>query len=134
MKARPEHSSPPPANGNSTWGPEKVPSATRHWGSGLRRIRWVTNLDRAQVASGEDWGAVVRPREKGGYEALFRIGGLVEAYPSSDGPVRTSEQCKAWVRLRAEAAADRCGWIAYFGKPSPKARRPQSYVGRYRSE
>jgi hypothetical protein len=42
-------------------------------GSGMHRIQWFTEGDRALVAGGEDWNAVVRRGADGGYEAQYTI-------------------------------------------------------------
>ena len=85
----------------------RVVAVTKHWGSGLRRIRWVTEADGAQAAAGEDWDAVVRPVDAGGYEAVVTVSDRVEAYPGPDGPERTTEQCKGWVRLESGTKCER---------------------------
>jgi len=103
-------------------------SATKHWGSGLRRIRWQTDSNGLQTASGQDWSGVVRPRPPGGYEAEFSTTDRLEVYPIPGVSDRTPEHCKGWVRLRAEAAANRRRWVAYLGRPSPKARARESFV------
>ena len=53
------------AKGEGPDGPEEPPrpearstNATKHWGSGLRRIRWLTEAGGTQVARGEGWSAV----------------------------------------------------------------------------
>jgi hypothetical protein len=57
----------------------------------VRRIRWVTQSDGAQLAEGEGWSAVVRACSAGGYEAEITTGDRVESYPRSrsagDGPM-----------------------------------------------
>src|SRR5207247_9640163 len=65
---------PPPSEARST-------NATKRWGSGLRRIRWLTEAGGTQVAEGEGWSAVVRACSAGGYEAQITTGDGVESYP-----------------------------------------------------
>jgi hypothetical protein len=94
----------------------------------LRRIRWLTEAGGTQVAGGEGWSAVVRACSAGGYEAQITTGDRVEFYPGVGASPRTAELCKAWVRLRVQAAANRRRWLAYLGRPSPKERGRQSFV------
>ena len=100
--------------------PDGGQRATKHWGSGLRRLRWVSQPDGIQTAAGDDWSGVVRPGPTGGYEAEFTTGDVNEVYPGPGGLERMAEQCRAWVRDRAVAAANRKRWLAYLGAPSPK--------------
>src|SRR5207245_5267350 len=83
-----------------------VPSSTvtKHLGSAVRRIRWVTRSDGAQVA-GENWSAIVRPCSGNGYQAKITTGDRVEFYSRDGDAPRTAERCRAWVRLRVVAAA-----------------------------
>jgi len=101
---------------------------TRHPGSALPRLKWQAHPNGLQATSGDGWTAVVRPRDGGGYEAEFTSTDRLELYPQPDVSDRTPERCKAWVRLRAHAAADRNRWVAYLGQPSPKLPRQQSFV------
>jgi hypothetical protein len=81
---------PPPSEARSS-------NAIKHWGSGLRRIRWLTEAGGTQVPGGEGWSAVVRACSAGGYEAQIRTGDRVEFYPGVGASPRTAELCKAWV-------------------------------------
>lgn len=67
--------------------PSQSPSSTvtKHWGSAVRWIQWVTESDGAQVAGGEDWSGSVRPCSAGGYEARITTGDRVGFYPRDGG-------------------------------------------------
>src|SRR5207248_831127 len=87
-----------PAKAKIQWAPEEPPpsearstNATKHSGSGLRRIRWLTEAGGTQVARAEGWSAVVRACWAGGYGAQITTGDRVEFYPASKpAPARRS--------------------------------------------
>ena len=100
--------------------PDGGERGTKHWGSGLRRLRWVSQPDGIQTAAGDDWSGVVRPRPAGGYESEFTTADVIEAYPGPGGPERRrSSAGPGFVTVRWQRLTG-SGWLAYLGAPSPK--------------
>lgn len=83
---------------------------------------WQLNDDGRQVATGENWKAVVQ-LSGGGWEGLMTLRGEARVWPDPQTSGRTDAMCRSWVRRCLSTDMDRQRWIAYLGHATRAGRR-----------